>query len=246
MSKLVRPPEDTINNPPLLIVLFPAKPPEDTAATTCAATVITNSWDGGEYAGETVDEIHFNHPGVQITVASGDNGYNFAMDGFPVSSRYVTAVGGTTLSGNFPGPHFETTWNDANGATGSLCSSFIPQPAYQAALGTATCSMRSANDVSANAGAGVAIYDTFGGTGPNKCTAWCAFIGTSVATPIIAGVYALAGNGATAGYGWSYTHGPFHDITTGSNGPCGNYLCNAGPGYDGPTGNGTPNGIGGF
>ena len=38
-----------------------------------------------------------------------------------------------------------------------------------------------------------------------------------------------------------------HDVTTGSNGNCsGSYLCTAVGGYDGPTGLGTPNGLGGF
>src|SRR5262249_23942881 len=32
-----------------------------------------------------------------------------------------------------------------------------------------------------------------------------------------------------------------NDVTTGSNGSCGSYLCNAAAGYDGPTGLGTPN-----
>jgi hypothetical protein len=42
-------------------------------------------------------------------------------------------------------------------------------------------------------------------------------------------------------------------VTSGSNGNCSKrrntstkYFCTAGPGYDGPTGLGTPNGTGGF
>ena len=49
-------------------------------------------------------------------------------------------------------------------------------------------------------------------------------------------------------YSYSHTSSLF-DVTTGSNftpsTACG-YLCTAEPGYDGPTGLGTPNGIGGF
>ena len=37
-----------------------------------------------------------------------------------------------------------------------------------------------------------------------------------------------------------------HDVTTGNNGICGSYLCTAVGGYDGPTGLGTPSGIGAF
>jgi subtilase family serine protease len=222
---------------------------EDTAATTCGATVISNSWDGNEYNTETSDEVHFNHPGVMIAFASGDKGYINAADGYPVSSKYVTAVGGTTLCtaplpgacGGSPG---ETVW----AGSGSDCSVYIAQPAWQAALAsiTAVCSTRVANDVAAEAdpSTGVAIYDTYSDPG------WLVFGGTSAATPIVASVYALAGNGAgiTAG-SYSYSHtSSFNDITSGGNGSCAGVLllCNAGPGYDGPTGNGSPNGIGGF
>jgi len=74
------------------------------------------------------------------------------------------------------------------------------------------------------------------------------FGGTSVASPIIAGVDALAGGRAQATPYGSYPYsnaGAFYDITSGSNGSCGgSYLCTAGLGYDGPTGIGTPNGTG--
>ena len=73
--------------------------------------------------------------------------------------------------------------------------------------------------------------------------------GTSVASPIIASVYALAGNASIVTYGsYPYSHsGSLNDVTSGSNGSCGgSYLCTAGTGYDGPTGLGTPNGTGGF
>jgi hypothetical protein len=47
-------------------------------------------------------------------------------------------------------------------------------------------------------------------------------------------------------YSYSHTSSLF-DVTSGSNGSCGgSYLCTGGVGYDGPTGNGTPNGTGGF
>ena len=230
---------------------------EDTAATTCGATVISNSWDGNEYVGEVTDEVHFNHPGVQITFASGDNGCcnNGTTDGFPVSSRYVTAVGGTTLcivgfvSGPCTGIRSEVVWP----GSGSDCSQQIPQPAYQSSLAVviahpAVCTMRIANDVAAVAdgiNTPVAVYNTTVGSG---CGGFCLVGGTSAATPIIAGVYAIAGNGATIGLGYAYAHtGSFNDITSGTNGSCSSsYICTALAGYDGPSGVGSPNGIGGF
>jgi hypothetical protein len=75
------------------------------------------------------------------------------------------------------------------------------------------------------------------------------FGGTSVSSPIIASVYALAGNEHSLVYGsYSYAHrSSLHDITSGSNGNCSPlYLCHGVPGYDGPSGNGTPKGIGAF
>jgi len=92
---------------------------------------------------------------------------------------------------------------------------------------------------------GVAVYDsyTYQGVG-----GWLVFGGTSVGSPLIASVYALAGNAADLSYSsYPYTHtGALNDVTSGSNGSCGTILCNATSGWDGPTGLGTPNGTGAF
>ena len=71
--------------------------------------------------------------------------------------------------------------------------------------------------------------------------------GTSLSSPLIASVYTLAGNSVTDG-SYPYAHpSSLFDVTSGSNGSCGgSYLCTGKPGYDGPTGLGTPNGIGAF
>ena len=84
----------------------------------------------------------------------------------------------------------------------------------------------------------MAVYDTYGDPG------WLVFGGTSESAQVVAGVYALVGAPAATAYGsYPYTHpNQFYDITSGSNGSCGTYLCNAGAGYDGPTGIGTPDG----
>ncbi len=206
---------------------------EDYAA--AHANAVSNSYGGGEFFGETASnyEGHYNHPGVAITVSSGDNGYGVE---FPAASRYVTAVGGTTLvRDSSPRGWGETVWSGA----GSGCSAYVPKPAWQTDTG---CARRTVADVSADAdpNTGVAVYDTFRSSG------WLVFGGTSVSAPIIAGVYALAGNASTTTYGsYPYTHAVYpvtlNDVTEGSNGSCGgSYLCTAGPGFDGPTGLGTP------
>ena len=203
------------------------------------ANVISNSYGGSEYSSEVSDQSHYNHPGVAITVSSGDNGYGVE---FPAASQYVTAVGGTTLTKDGSARGFsETVWSGA----GSGCSAYISKPSWQLDTG---CSRRTVADVSAVAdpNTGVSVYDTYRQAGGGG---WLVFGGTSVASPIIGSVYALAGNSATINYGsYSYSHSTsLYDIVSGSNGSCGgSYLCTGGPGYDGPTGNGTPNGTGGF
>ncbi len=208
----------------------------DTAAR-LGATVISNSYGGGESSSVATD-THYNHPGVAITVSSGDNGYGVQ---YPASSPYVTAVGGTSLTNTGSG-WTETTWSGA----GSGCSSYNTKPAWQTDTG---CAKRTVADVSAVAdpNTGVAVYDSFRCKGS---AGWMVFGGTSVAAPVIAGVYALAGNSSSAAYPSSlaYSHtSALNDVTAGSNGTCGgSYLCTAGAGYDGPTGLGTPNGTGAF
>ena len=209
-------------------------------AAALGATVISNSYGGGEFSSEASGtyEGHYNHPGVAITVSSGDNGYGVE---FPAASRYVTAVGGTSLRRASNARGFtETVWSGA----GSGCSAYIPKPSWQTDAG---CGNRTVSDVSAVAdpNTGVAVYDTYrlhpGG--------WLVFGGTSVSAPIIASVYALAGNANSVNYGsFSYSHtSSLFDVLSGSNGSCGgSYLCTGLSGFDGPTGNGTPNGTTAF
>jgi len=218
----------------------------DRAAIKEGANVISNSYGAPEFSGETSWESHYNHPGVAITVSSGDSGYGVE---FPAASKYVTAVGGTRLTRPSAGGEWtETVWSGA----GSGCSAYVEKPTWQ--LDGATCPRRTVADVAAVAdpATGVAVYDSYGATGGAN---WSVFGGTSVAAPIIAGVYALAGNTSTVLYGsYPYIHaGALFDVTSGSNGRCSNrrtaslaYLCTGGQRYDGPTGLGTPNSTGAF
>jgi hypothetical protein len=94
-------------------------------------------------------------------------------------------------------------------------------------------------DAFADSATGVAVFQTFGANG------WVAYGGTSVASPIIASVYALAGGPAAGSNPVALRHadpGGLNDVTSGSNGNCGTVICTAGTGWDGPTGLGTPNG----
>ncbi len=216
----------------------------DTAAR-LGATEISNSYGGAEASTETAQDVHYNHPGIAITVSSGDAGYGVE---YPAASQYVTAVGGTTLTRSGSG-FTESAWNGA----GSGCSKYELKPSWQHDPG---CAKRTVADVSAVAdpNTGVAVYDSncsaFGQLLGQCFKGWGTVGGTSASAPIIAGVYALAGNAASTNYPSSIPYantGALHDVTTGSNGSCsGSYLCTAGAGYDGPTGLGTPNGTGAF
>ncbi len=203
------------------------------------ASVVSNSYGGGEFAGETSYDLHFDHPGVAITVSSGDSGYGVE---YPASSPFVTAVGGTTLRLAADGSRLsETAWS----GSGSGCSAYEPKPGWQIDTG---CANRTVADVSAVAdpSTGVSVYDSYGYKGQKG---WFVVGGTSASAPIIAGVYALAGNVASTTYAsYPYAHASqLFDVTSGSNGTCGAaYLCTAAPGFDGPTGLGTPRGAGAF
>jgi len=200
------------------------------------ATVVSNSYGVTEDATARRYAVHYDHPGVVITASSGDGGYGVQV---PASYGSVTAVGGTTLSvaHNARGWQ-ETAWY----GSGSGCSKDVSKPIWQNDQG---CQRRSVVDVSAvgDPSTGVAVYSTYG-----DATGWLMLGGTSASSPIIAGVYALAGNARETTGERLYTHyRDFNDIVSGSNGECvPAYLCNAGKGYDGPTGLGTPKGIGAF
>jgi subtilase family serine protease len=219
------------------------------------AAAVSDSWGGAEDSTILGADSHLNRPGIAITASSGDSGYGVI---WPASSQYVTAVGGTTLNtASNPRGWSETAWS----GSGSGCSAFETKPAWQKDTG---CAKRTVADVSADAdpNTGLGVYDTYNGCGSNflcdlliqlglvsGLDGWAQVGGTSLSSPLIASVYALAGNTGSLGFGsypYSHTAGLF-DVTSGSNGSCSPpYLCTAQTGYDGPTGLGTPNGTGGF
>jgi subtilase family serine protease len=164
-------------------------------AVALGAKFISNSWGESEYPGETQDEqTYFDHPGVAITASAGDGGYGV---NFPSASQYVTAVGGTTLTkdSSVPRGWDESVWDTSpTEGTGSGCSAYEPQPSTQQGIPAldAVCQDRATADVSADAdpASGLAVYDTTGESG------WLQVGGTSLASPLIAATYALAGQPA--------------------------------------------------
>jgi hypothetical protein len=210
------------------------------------AKYVSNSWGAHEFRGQNQFSHFFNHPGRVINFAAGDLGFGAT---FPASLQYVTSVGGTRLVHHAGGRGWsESVWRTtAKVATASGCSNGEAKPSWQLA-DLNRCQSRTLNDVSAVAdpATGVVVRDTFGAPG------WIEVGGTSASTPIITGIYALAGSPKVRTYPAEYSYlrpGHLFDVTAGNNGPCPSsqpYLCTAGAGYDGPTGLGTPNGIVGF
>lgn len=206
------------------------------------ATEISDSFVGehsGEHSGEAPA---YDHPGVPIAASAGDHGFGVAP---PASYPTVIAVGGTSLR---PGASrrgwTETVWGQESGGegTGSGCSE-EPKPAWQTDVG---CPNRTTNDVSAVADPNtpVSIYDTY-----ETGSEWLLMGGTSASAPIVSAAMALASpytrsfEGAEGLYLEAASgNGGFNDIVSGSDGSCHDYLCEALPGYDGPSGLGTLHG----
>ncbi len=267
---------------------------EDTAARArseggVGAGEVSNSWGGREPAS---DSEAFNHPGVVVTASSGDSGYlGWGGAGgveYPASSPHVVSVGGTSLTMTGAGGQAwanESVW----GSSGGGCSLSFSAPAWQreasdwssVGCGTGSESRRASNDVAADADpyTGVAVYDSVPYLSPGERPRagsppeWTPVGGTSVASPIVASMFALVGGSHGVAYPAQtlYSHlgsGLLHDITEGGNGECegfyedgcsgsmiplspedcgkGALVCNASAGYDGPSGVGTPDGVGAF
>ena len=212
-------------------------------AVALGATEISNSFGGPTLSEPPEDASAYDHPGIPITAAGGDHGYGVQS---PASNPHVIAVGGTSLlptTTNSRGWTEEVWYEDVGGeisGTGSGCSQ-EPKPAWQR---DGRCAYRTTNDVAAVASKNtpVSVYDSF-----ETSDHWELASGTSVATPIIAAAMALANpytrsfEGARALYLEAAISGTgaLDDVVFGSNGSCGDYLCEAGPGYDGPTGLGS-------
>ena len=213
----------------------------EVTAVNLGAHIVSNSWIC--YGSDAcVDSSKFDTSGVLYLASSGDGGYD--QNGAPEALASVVSVGGTVLSKS--GSNYnESAWNGAGGGCSNNGSGVgVTKPSWQH---DASCTYRTDSDVSA-VSLGVAEYDTYGYGG------WFTVGGTSVASPMMGGVYALAGNASSQNAAqkiWKLKKKALkkelHDITSGSDGSCGgSYLCTGVKGYDGPTGWGSPNGIKAF
>jgi hypothetical protein len=227
------------------------------AAVKLGANEISNSYGSTEETGlSELESSSYNHPGVVLTVSSGDCGYlnrdcpEELAEGteFPADSPHVIAVGGTSVHES-GGTWTSSVWSEG----GSGCSVLFNAPLWEsgvAGFASSGCgSGRAVADVAAvgDPNTGVDTYDTTGGKG------WEVWGGTSVASPIVAAEFALAGGSqgvsypAATLYGHAGEASALNDVVSGENGKCGTAtICKAVSGFDGPTGVGSPVGLGAF
>jgi subtilase family serine protease len=213
------------------------------------AHIVSNSW-GGVCSGTCGYGSDFDTKGVTYLASAGDGRYGVA---FPMQLDTVVSVGGTVLQPDTKSKRgwSEVVWSD----TGGGCATSVTKPAWQ---DDPKCSGNMRNDVAAVA-QDVAEYDTYGG-GPYS--GWLTVQGTSIASPLSAGIFGLAGNATSQNGGqtfWKWRHektSHLYHISSGNDGTCSpEYFCTDGThpfrnhkerDYGGPTGWGTPHGIRAF
>ena len=207
---------------------------------------VSNSFGyGGEFSGELSYDQYMTSPNVVYFASTGDSG---CRTDYPEASPNVVAAGGTHIirdsNGNFTGN--ESVWSGSGGGI----SSMEALPNYQLIIGNIAGAHRGTPDVSADAdpNTGVAVYST------PVCHGWCQVGGTSVSSPVLAGIVNAAGHfyAQTSSenahlYSWYRNPGQYrqylYDVTQGSNGgSCGS----AKVGWDKDTGLGTPRNLAGF
>ncbi len=221
-----------------------------TASVTAArlGAIVSMSFGADEAGQELSIDGQYVVPNVMYLASTGDDG---SPGGYPAFSPNVLAIGGTTLNldatGTYPGTGSsgETGWTGSGGGT----SAFETEPAFQRSV--QNTGFRTIPDIAALAdpNTGVAFYDPYDN---GASTPWGVVGGTSLSSPLMAGMFAIIDQGRVHYGGQTFStleaqtnlyslfatkNSDFHDIISGSNGGF-----TAGPGYDEVTGLGTPNG----
>jgi hypothetical protein len=231
----------------------------DTARKYPGASVVSMSWGSDEATSDVLRNETFKtpagHSGVTFLAASGDFGAYLSTAeravGYPASSPNVVSVGGTRLTlGPTGGYLSETGWGHGvtslyDGGSGGGISRVQTLPTYQKGVVTQTNGFRGAPDVAllADPDTGAAVYDSWDSPG----SPWAVVGGTSLATPMWAGIIAVANQGRaiaklpaldgltqTLPTLYKMPAADFHDVAAGNNG----YAAKAG--YDLVTGRGSP------
>ncbi|HEY1683707.1 MAG TPA: hypothetical protein VGG19_03005 [Tepidisphaeraceae bacterium] len=217
------------------------------AKTIPGVVAVTMSYGGSEYGSETSSDSIYTtpsgHQGITFLASTGDNG---SPGEYQAYSPNIVAVGGTSLTLSNGSYGSENGWSGSGGGI----SKYELKPSYQNLVTTPSATNRTTPDISidANPSTGVAVLDT-SASGIGSANPWVNGLvgGTSLASPMWAGLIAIADQGRTlAGLGslsgtqtltdlYSLPSSDFHDITSGSNGSY-----SATTGYDLVTGRGSP------
>ena len=214
----------------------------ETVAANLVATAgggeVSNSWGSDEFSIEQTATYAspFVKDKVVFFASTGDN----VSPSYPAILPTVVAAGGTSIQRNSAGNFTkEATWEDA----GVGPSAFVPRPGFQNAVSGVVGAKRGIADISADANPNTGVWVYWSG-------GWWVFGGTSVSSPMLAGITNSAKHFLASGGGelkTIYAHlgtASFHDIVTGKCGPSLSY--GAKPGYDFCTGVGTPKGFSGI
>jgi hypothetical protein len=205
---------------------------------------ISNSW--GSTSDVSAYDGDFKYNGIAVVAATGDNGSNTNGQSWPADIPEVVAASGTTLQLNTDNTWAnETVWASSGGG----CSLTYAAPSWQTGrsdwAGQGCGSERSFADVSAdgdpNSGAAIVVGSS-----------WYMAGGTSLATPLIAAMYALGDDlpASTSAVTLPYQHASsstIRDIIAGND--ClsvGQTHCTATAGFDTPSGLGAPKGVAAF
>jgi kumamolisin len=202
---------------------------------------VSMSWGGGEFSSETQSDATFTGTNVVFFASSGDSEGTI----YPSVSPNVVAVGGTTIARNPSTMAFESevTWED----TGGGYSAVEPRPSFQSAISATVGAHRGVPDVAAvgNPRTGVWVYNSFDNNYSGQLFAWNIIGGTSVASPLWAGIANHAGHFSastlaeeTLIYANGKTAADFRDLTVGTCGYYEGYL--AASGWDACSGFGAP------
>lgn len=202
--------------------------------------------------------------GTEALQAAGDT---HSCTNYPASSPHVVAAGGTVALQSSDGTWTQQMWGAADddgypnsGGVSSGCSGWTTMPAAQAGnlnARTACGDTRGTADIAALAD-GFSMYhaaqDEAGDASPGDIRHWWVGGGTSLAAPLLAAMYARAGNHTSPFDIYKRANAQpsaFTDVTTGvatrgcpASDPT--HLCSAGAGWDGPTGLGAPYGLTGL
>ncbi|WP_158710232.1 S8 family serine peptidase [Streptomyces sp. NRRL F-5126] len=213
-------------------------------------------------------DVGFNGNGDSATVTTA-GGFTGSAAVWPQALPTVTSVGGTTLvkQGH---RYAQGAWAQA----GSGCTPGVKPPEGQPAAVSRLCEgSRASTDVSAVA-ENIAMYDSYRPADHAADAGWLVMAGTSLSAPQIAGMYAAGGHLRDVHGPNTLYRAPsraISDITSGANlippvysgtdGHCsavwetaqhkpltdfGDRMCQAGRGWDGPTGLGVPRGLAAF